>query len=143
MGKTNVKPHNKSQGMNFTEQICKQAQPKQVHQPTFSHPSHSLQGEGGACGHEVSAVGGTPSAALLLVYLLFLKSCIDFNFFFGCTAWPMGSWFLDQGSDSQPLQCKCRVLTTRLGKAPIFYLLPEQAGKQAGQWENTQTGSRS
>lgn len=67
--------------MNFTEQICKQAQPKQVHQPTFSHPSHRLQGEGGACGHKVSAVEGTLSAALLLVYLLFLKSCIDFNFF--------------------------------------------------------------
>ena len=98
MGKTNVKPHNKSQGMNFTEQICKQAQPKQVHQSTFSHPSHSLQGEGGACGHEVSAVGGTPSAALLLVYFLFLKSCIDFNFFLAVLLglWDLGSSTKDQ-----------------------------------------------
>ena len=83
MGKANVKPYSKSQGMNFIEQICKQAQPKQVHQPTFSHhPSHSLQGEGGACGHKVSAAGGTPRAALLLVYLLCLKSCIFFLILF-------------------------------------------------------------
>ena len=83
MGKANVKPYSKSQGMNFIEQICKQAQPKQVHQPTFSHhPSHSLQGEGGACGHKVSAAGGTLRAALLLVYLLCLKSCIFFLILF-------------------------------------------------------------
>ena len=66
-------------------------------------------------------MGGTPRAALLLVYLLCLKSCIDFIFFFfGCTAWHMGSWFPDQGSNLQPLQCKCSLNHGTARKALIW-----------------------
>lgn len=144
MGKTNIKPHSKSQGTNFTEQICKQARPKQVHQPTFSHhPSHSLQGEGGACGHKVSAAGGTPSCPPASLPSVFFKPCINFKVFF-FFAVPPGIWDLNSPTKLTVLALQVQSLNhgaTR--KDPIFYLLPEQAGKQAHQWENTQTASRS
>ena len=149
MGKTNIKPHSKSQGTNFTEQICKQAQPKQVHQPTFSHhPSHSLQGEGGACGHKVSAAGGTPSCPPASLPSVFFKPCINFKVFLGFFFWP---YHLVYGILIPPPRTKLAVSALQMQslnhgatmKDPIFYLLPEQAGKQAHQWENTQTASRS
>lgn len=43
-------------------------------------------------------MGGTPSAALLLVYFLFLKSCIDFNFFLAVL---LGLWDLGSSTEDQ------------------------------------------
>ena len=146
MGKTNIKPHSKSQGMNFTEQICKQARPKQVHQPTFSHhPSHSLQGEGGACGHKVSAAGGTPSCPPASLPSVFFKPCINFKVFFFFLLYHLVYGILIPPPNSQSLHCKCRVLTMELpGKTPFstFFQNKQESKLISGKTLRQQVGPR-
>lgn len=83
-------------------------------------------------------------AALLLAYLLFFLSHVLISRCFFFFAVPPGIWDLNSPTKLTVLALQVQSLNhgaTR--KDPIFYLLPEQVGKQAHQWENTQTASRS